>query len=86
MSRLFFLFFFVSLFLLSRRLVGADRESDGSTVSCNPNAAVWLIAAGIASFPFLPFDHLVTMPVTPVPSSKPTDGFSFPHITCLQEI
>lgn len=70
---------------------------ESAAVPRNQNAVVWLIAAGIASFPFLPFKHLLTTTAKPdraagfLPAERPRPcetyrGFVFPHITCLQEI
>lgn len=89
--------FFFSLFLPSHCWVGADQESSSLTVPCDQSAVVWLIAAGTASFPFLPFNHLLTTSVTSVlaagflPMKRPGlfetyRGFVFELITCLQEI
>lgn len=38
---------------------------ESAAVPCNQNDAVWLIAAGIASFPFLLFKHLLTTTAKP---------------------
>lgn len=41
-------------------------ESSSLTVPCDQNSVVWLISAGTASFPFLPFNPLVMTSVTTV--------------------
>lgn len=82
--------FFLCLFVFSHGLRGA-------AVPCNQNAVVWLIAAGIASFRFLHFNHLLMTSAIPVPATvflpakrqrliETYRGFVFPHITCLQEV
>lgn len=81
-SALFFSFSLsLSLFFRSHRWVGADRESSRLTVPCDQKAVVWLIAAGTASFPFLPFNPGLTAPVTTVlaagflPTIRPGGAF-----------
>lgn len=56
------LLFFFSFPLLSSLGWG---PIESAAVPRNQNAVVWLIAAGIASFPFLPFKHLLTTTAKP---------------------
>lgn len=90
----FFALFLFSLSLVSASAVAVERQLD---VFAKPNATVWLVCAGIASFPFLnstaPWSRLwrlvraASFLFLDAPRTCETSEVLFSqHVTCLQEI